>query len=96
MEKSASWLVLVASIGSILATSATLLQYIQAHREAQPGGYLPIILGAVFVGLLVAGCNYFAKLQNQRSGFTAVLLGVLASIVFIGILFVTLIWSFGS
>ena len=96
MERSASWPVLLAAIGSILATVATLLQYIQAHRAGQSGGYLPMVFGALAVGLLVAGCGYFAKPQAARSGLAAALLGVLASTIFIGVLFVTLIWGFGS
>ena len=96
MERSASWPVSLAAIGSTLATVATLLQYIQAHRAGQPSGYLPILFGALAVGLLVTGCSYFAKPRAARSGLAAALLGVLASTIFIGVLFVTLIWGFGS
>ena len=96
MERSVSWPVPVVAIGSVLATVATLFQYIQAHHVGQPGGYLPIVFGAIAVGLLVAGCGYFAKPQTARSGFAAVLLGVIASMAFFGVLLATLIWSFGS
>jgi hypothetical protein len=96
MERSASLPVPLAAIGSVLATAATLLLYIQAHHAGHPGGYAPVMLGAIAVGLLVAGCSYFGKLQAARSGFAAILLGVLASVAFFGILFVTLIWGFGS
>jgi hypothetical protein len=96
MERSAPWLVLLTAIGSILATATTLLQYIQAHRIGQPGGYLPMIFGALAIGLLVAVCGYFAKPQAVRSGSAAVLQGVLASMASLSILFVTLIWGFGS
>ena len=96
MERPASWPVPLAAIGSILATVATLLQYIQTHRAGQPGGYLPMVFGALAVGLLVAGCYYFAKPQAARSGFSAVILGALASLAFFGTLLVTLIWGFGS
>ena len=96
MERSASWPIPLAVIGSVLATAVTLFQYIQAHRAGQAGGYLPIVIGALVVGLLVAGCGYFAKQEAARSALASGLLGALASAAFIAILFVTLIGAFGS
>ena len=96
MERSASWPLPLAAIGSVLATAATLFQYIQAHRAGESGGYLPIVFGAFAVGLLVAGCSYFAKPEAARSILTSGLLGALASGAFIATLFATLIWAFGS
>lgn len=75
MEKSTSWPVPLVAIGSILATAATLLQYIHAHRVGHSGGYLPIVFGALTVGLIVAGCGYFAKPKAVRSALTSIFLG---------------------
>ena len=96
MERSKTWPVPFADIGSILATVATLLRYIQSNQTGQPGGYLPMVFGALAVGVLVIGCSYYAKPQSARSGSTAVLLGALASVAFVGSLFATVIWGFGS
>ena len=96
MEKSSAWLFALAVTGSVFATAATLLQYVQANRAGQPGGYLPILSGALIVGLLVALIGYFATLKGARSALTASLLGVFASVAFTAILVVTLIWGFGS
>jgi hypothetical protein len=96
MERSASWPISVAAIGSILVTVATLLVHIQAHRAGQSGGYLPIILGAISVGLLVSGCDYFARPPVVRTRFASVLTGALASLTFTGVLLTALILGFGS
>jgi hypothetical protein len=70
--------------------------HIQAHRVGEPGGYIPIILGALSVGLLVSGCTYFAAPQHVRSGVASTLPGVLASVTFAGVLSAVLILAFGS
>ncbi len=96
MERSASWQLSIAVIGSILATAATLFQYIQAYHAGQSGGYLPIVLGTFTVFLLVAGSSYFAKPESARSALASSLLGAFVSAAFIAILFVTIIGAFGS
>jgi len=96
MEKSASWLIAIAAIGSVLAAAATLLHYIQSHRVGQPGGYLALALGTITVGVLVAGCSHFAKPEATRSAPTSGLQGAFASLAFVAIVFVTLIWGFGT
>lgn len=96
MERPASWPVLLTAIGSFLITTATLVQYIQAHRAGQSGGYLPIVFGAFAFGLLVAGCDYFPKPKAARSAHTSSLLGMLASGAFFAVVLGALIWTFGS
>lgn len=95
MERT-TWFVPLAAIGSILVTAATFLQYAHAHRADQPGGYLPIFLGALAIGLLATLCSYFVASKPARSAFTAFVSGVSAAVVFAVVLVVTLIWSFGS
>ncbi len=53
-------------------------------------------LGTITVGVLVAGCSYFAKPEVARSAPTSGLQGTLASLAFVAIVFVTLIWGFGT
>ena len=96
MGKSASWLIVIAAIGSVVAAVATLLHYIQSHHAGQPGGYLALTLGAITVGVLVAGCSYFANPETARSVPTSGLQGGLALLAFLVIVFVTLIWGFGT
>jgi hypothetical protein len=94
MERRARWYVLLAAIGSVLIACATLLQYIHAHRAGQPGGYLPLALGALADGLLVAMCG---RLTAPRSTAIAIaVVGIVASVTFAAVLVVTLIWGFGS
>ena len=96
MGRSSQWSIPLAVIGSILIASATFLQYAKAHRAGQPGGYFPIILGALVVGLLATLCSYFSQLKLTRSASVAVLSGATASIAFFAVLLATLISCFGS
>lgn len=96
MERPGSWPVPLTAIGSVLITTATLVQYIQTHRAGQSGGYLPIVFGAFAFGLLVAGCDYFAKPKAARSAHTSSVIGTLASAAFFAVVLAALIWSFGS
>jgi len=94
MERRARLYVILAAIGSVLIACATLLQYISAHRTGVPGGYLPIVLGSLATGLLVA---MFSRLAAPKSTATVLaVIGLLASAAFAAILVVTLIWGFGS
>lgn len=94
MERRARWYVLLAALGSVLITCATLLQYIHAHRTGQPAGYLPLALGALAAGLLVAMCSRLAA--PKSTAIVIAIIGTLATVTFATILVVTLIWSFGS
>lgn len=96
MQRAGYWLVPITAIGSVIVTIATLMVYIQAHRAGQPGGYLPMLLGAFSVGLLVTGCNYFIAPRVVRSGLVSISLGSFASLIFLGVLVAALISSFGS
>lgn len=94
MERRARWYVLLAAVGSIAIACATLLQYIHAHRTGQPAGYLPLALGALAAGLLVAMCSRLAA--PRSTAIVIAVIGVVASLAFAAILVVTLIWGFVS
>jgi drug/metabolite transporter (DMT)-like permease len=94
MERRVRWYVLLAAVGSVLIACATLLQYIHAHRTGQPAGYVPLALGALAAGLLVAMCSRLAA--RRSTAIVIALIGVLASLAFAAILVVTLIWGFIS
>ena len=93
MERTSRWSVLLAVTGSILVTAVTFWHYAQAHREGHPGGYLPLAIGGLLVGLLAAACSYFNGLRHT---FTAIASGVVAAITFMAVLLATLISCFGS
>ena len=94
MERRARWYVPLAAIGSVIIACATLLQYIYAHRTGEPAGYLPLTLGSIATGLLVA---MFSRLAAPRStAHVIAVIGLVASVTFAAILMVTLIWGFGS
>ena len=90
------WPVRLSAIGSIIVIATTFLHYANAHRQTKPGGYSAVILGAMAVGLLVTLGSYFNRPKPMRSRFAATLSGVFASIVFVLVLFATLVRSFGS
>ena len=94
MERRARWYVLLAAVGSVLIACATLLQHIHAHRTGQPAGYMPLALGALAAGLLVAMCSRLAAPRSTAT-FTAII-GTLACVAFAAILVATLISGFGS
>jgi hypothetical protein len=96
MQKSSYLFFSFAVIGTVGITAITILQYIQAHHENQPGGYLPLFIGAVLVGLLAAICSYFASSASGRSALLALLIGLISSLAFSGILICTLVLGFGS
>jgi|APMI01.1.fsa_nt_gi drug/metabolite transporter (DMT)-like permease len=93
MERTSQWSEPLAVVGSIFITSVTFWQYAQAHRAAHPGGYLPLAIGALLIGLLVAACNYF---NGSRRAYSAIASGVVSAVVFIAVLLATLILCFGS
>lgn len=94
MERRARWYVLLAAIGSVVITCATLLHYINAFRTGEPAGYLPLALGALATGLLVA---MFSRLAAPRStSMFSVIIGGLATVTCAAILLVTLIWGLGG
>jgi hypothetical protein len=96
MQKSAYLFFSFAVIGTVGITAITILQYIQAHHENLPGGYLPLFVGAALIGLLTAICSYFASSSSGRSPLLALLIGSLSSLAFFGILICRLIVGFGS
>ena len=96
MERTLQWPVPLAAIGTIIVTAATFWRYALDHHEGLPGGYLPIAIGTLLVGLLVALCSYFARPTPLRRAFPAIASGVVASIAFMIVLLATLIASFGS
>jgi len=71
----------------------TFLNYAQAHREGRPGGFAPIIIGSLLVGLLVSTCSYF---NRSRNTFAAAVSGIISAIAFFSVLLATLISCFGS
>jgi hypothetical protein len=90
------WSTPLSVIGSVIVAAATFSHYANAHRQEKPGGYLAIVLGAFFVGLLVTIGSYFNRPKPVRSRISAILSGGCASIVFVSVFLVTLVWSFGS
>ena len=74
-------------------TAVTFWQYALAHREGQPGGYLPIAIGAVLVGFLTMLCSYLTKPHNPS---TAIVSGVISTIAFAVVMLGALISCFGS
>jgi hypothetical protein len=95
--KQLTWLAVpIASLGSRLAVAATLLYYAQVHRLGVPGGYLPIGLGAVCVGLLAGIGGFLAASPRWRSIPVAAGVVVVTTLAASGLLLVTLIWAFGS
>ena len=93
MEKPSQWQIPLAVVGAIIVTSMTFLQYVQAHREGHPGGYLPLAIGALFVGIVVSACTYFS---GRRHVFSAIACGIGTAVLFIGVLLATITWSYGS
>ena len=95
--KQLSWVAVpVVALGSALAVASTLLHHTQAHRLGVPGGYLPLGLGAVCVGLVASvGCFLVAP-QERRSVPAAILVALVVAFATSGLLLATLIWAFGS
>jgi hypothetical protein len=92
-----SWLAVpVAALGSSLAVAATCLHYALAHRHGISGGYLPLALGAVCVGLLAGTGGFLVAPPQWRTIPIAVVIALVASLAAFGLLLVTLIWAFGS
>jgi len=96
MQKTSYWFYSFAIVGTVSVTAITLLQYISTHREHRPGGYFPIFLGALLVGLITLFSSYFASSTSDRSVSQAVIAGLLSAIAFFGILTVVLILAFGT
>ena len=95
--KQLTWLAVpIAALGSGLAVAATLLYYAQAHRLGVPGGYLPMGLGAVCVGLLSGIGGFLVASPRWRSIPVAAGVVLVTTLAASGLLLVTLIWAFGS
>ena len=96
MDRAARWPILIATIGIGLAAVAIFFEYLQANQAGHPGGYAPLLLGTLVVGLLVSVCHYLAAPRPTRSIIRALMVGVTFSVVFMGVFTATLIWRFGS
>jgi hypothetical protein len=90
------WSAPISALGGGIAVAATLLHYIQAHGLGVPGGYLPLALGAISVGLLAGVGGYYSASPHRRIISSAVAAAIVVSFATAGLLVVTLVWAFGS
>jgi hypothetical protein len=90
------WSVSIATLGSVIVSSTTLLHYLRAHESGASGGYLAIALGSVGVGVLASLRGYLSLTVPQRRLSSALAVAAIVGLLTFGILTATLIWAFGS
>ena len=96
MSKISRWSVPIVILGSVIAVSATLLHYTQAHRAGVPGGYSALWIGALAIGCLTGGRLYFSAPPQERSALSSAAWGASSALLAAGALLATLTWAFGS
>lgn len=96
MRRIAWWFVPVAVLVGAFCVAGTLLHHIEAHRLGVPGGYLPMVVGSVGVGLCAGAGSFIASASNRRSIPVMVAVAGGVSLVTAGLLLVTLIRAFGT
>lgn len=96
MRQIAWWFVPVTVLAGTFCVAVTLLHHIEAHRLGVPGGYLPIALGSVGVGLCAGAGSFIASDPESRSIPQAVGIASGVSLVTAGILCVILVRGFGT
>jgi hypothetical protein len=96
MRQIAWWFVPVAVLAGNFCVAATLLHHIEAHRLGVPGGYLPIALGSVGVGLCAGAGSFITSVPEWRSIPLAVAIASGVSLMTAGLLLVILVRAFGT
>jgi len=96
MRQIARWIVPVAVLASALCVAATLLYHIEANRLGVPGGYLPIALGSVGVGLCAGVGSFISSAPDLRSIPLTVAVASGVSLLTAGLLLAILIRAFGT
>ena len=96
MTLSPRFAVLIATLGSAMAMTLTLLHYARSHSAQIPGGFWALVLGAGFVGILAGAGGHLAMPAEKRCTTTAIALGILSAALAVGLLLADIVWSFGS